>query len=74
MEQDEINDVEWARRDNWHARWFYSSSRDSRVWVRKRNPEFGWTLNLAHLAGRIWAAVLVGVPLLLVVWERWHRQ
>jgi uncharacterized membrane protein len=76
MEQYEINDAEWERRHNWHGGWLglYSSARDNRVWVPKRNPAFGWTLNLAHLAGRVWLTVLLGLPLLVVVWVGWHTR
>ena len=72
----EINNAEWERADNWHGGWLglYSSARDTRIWVRKRNPEFGWTLNLARPAGRVWLTVLLGVPLLVVVWLAWHSR
>ena len=72
----EINNAEWERADNWHGGWLglYSSAHDTRIWVRKRNPEFGWTLNLARPAGRVWLTVLLGVPLLVVVWLAWHSR
>jgi len=71
-----INETEWKRADNWHGGWLglYSSARDSRVWVRKRNPAHGWTVNLARPAGRVWLAALLGVPLLLVVWAGWRTR
>jgi uncharacterized membrane protein len=49
--QDEINEREWANPANWHGRLcIYSSKADDRVWVPKRNPAMGLTLNFAHRA------------------------
>lgn len=69
MSQREIDHAEWANPANWHGGLLglYSSPRDSRVWVPKRRPEFGWTLNLAHAAGRWWLLGLTVGPLLLIV-------
>lgn len=55
-DQDAINQQEWARPENW-SRWrTYRSARDSRFWVPKPNPRFGWTVNFAHRGA--WWAVL----------------
>jgi uncharacterized membrane protein len=53
--QDAINKQEWERPENWSG-WFgtYRSTRDQRLWVPKRNPRLGWTLNFAHPGAR-WA-------------------
>ena len=46
-EQDVINEQEWSRAENW-SRWGYRSTRDTRLWVPKKNPRLGWTLNFAR--------------------------
>ena len=40
-------DEEWHRAENWYGGWLglYHAPRDPRVWVPKRPPHFGWTLN-----------------------------
>ena len=65
MTQDEINQAEWADPANWSAGFLgvYASARDTRVWVPKRQPWMGWTVNLGHAAGRWSLAGLIGVPL-----------
>ena len=62
--QDEINEREWADLKNWRG-WlcFYSSKADNRIWVPKRNPRMGLTLNFAH-RGAWWSLLgLSIVPL-----------
>ena len=69
MTQDEINQSEWTNPDNWSDRiiGIYFSKRDSRIWVPKRIPAFGWTLNLAHPAGAWWfIGIFVGIILLVI--------
>jgi len=63
------NESEWRDPKNWRARWIgiYVAPRDSRVWVPKRIPAMGWTLNFAHRASWWWLAGLLGVPMLFVV-------
>ena len=65
------NAREWARPENWRGGplGLYSSERDTRVWVPKRNPAMGWTVNLAHRPGRLWLAALMGVPLIVLLWR-----
>jgi uncharacterized membrane protein len=60
MEQDEINQEEWENSANWSDSivGLYFSKRDSRIWVPKRVPSFGWTVSLGHPAG---AWTLVGL-------------
>ncbi len=68
MTQNEINDAEWRNPDNWSDRiiGIYFSKRDTRIWVPKRIPAMGWTLNLAHPAGAWWfVGVMVAVILLI---------
>ena len=74
--QDSVNEQEWARPENWSRFGIYRSARDMRLWVPKRNPRLGWTLNFAHRGA--WCAMLVPaiVPLgflLLFVLHRWPR-
>ena len=66
--QDQINDAEWADARNWTG-WLciYSSKADNRIWVPKRNPRMGLTLNFAH-RGAWWSLLgLSIVPLGLVL-------
>lgn len=62
--QDLINQREWDRPENWRGfLGSYRSGRDIRIWVPKRNPRLGWTLNFAH-RGAYWTlAGLLTVPL-----------
>ena len=69
------NQQEWEQPENWTG-WFgaYRSVHDNRVWVPKRDPAYGWTLNFAHrdawwsLLGLLIVpiALLVLLPLLLL--------
>lgn len=66
MSQTQINEQEWNRSENWNGRLIpalYFSSRDSRLWVPKRLPYLGWTINFAH-PNAIW--VLLALGLLLI--------
>lgn len=58
----EREDAEWRDPGNWRARVFYVAPDDPRVWVPKRMPGFGWTLNFAHRAAWVWLAALIGIP------------
>ena len=67
MDQREINQAEWENPENWSESivGIYFSKRDSRVWVPKRSPNFGWTLNLAQpRAAWLLVAILAGLPLI----------
>jgi uncharacterized membrane protein len=68
MTQDEIDRREWQDPRNWRGGWLgiYHSPRDSRVWVPKRNPAMGWTVNTARTAGLAWTAFFVGLVALAV--------
>jgi uncharacterized membrane protein len=67
MTQDEINQAEWQDPANWSDSLvgIYFSKRDSRVWVPKRRPAWGWTLNLAHPAGAWTLVALLSAPWLI---------
>ncbi len=60
MTRDEINQAEWENPANWSDAvvGVYFSKRDDRVWVPKRRPWWGWTINLGNPAGAWW---LVGL-------------
>lgn len=61
MIQDQINEAEWGNPANWSDSvvGVYFSKRDSRVWVPKRVPAWGWTINLGHPAGAWWLVALL---------------
>lgn len=69
MNQDEINRDEWTRPANWRGGMLavYVSPLDTRVWVPKRPPGLGWTLNFAHRRSWLWLAALIGGPLALAL-------
>ena len=60
-DQGEVNEQEWDNPENWGGtNWFdlYFSQKDSRVWVPKRIPILGKTLNLAKPASAYWLATI----------------
>ena len=61
--QDEINKTEWENPANWTT--IYFSKKDSRTWVPKKNPKYGWTINFGSLAGARWIYYLFILFLLL---------
>ena len=69
MTQDDIDQREWARPENWHAGpvGVYCSRRDSRVWVPRRHPALGWTVNVGRKAGVAWTAFFAGGVLLVLL-------
>lgn len=71
MDQNEINQAEWENPDNWTdgSKWLcvYFSHKDSRIWVPKRSPWMGSTINLAKPKGVAWLiGFILGVPLIIV--------
>ena len=70
MDQQEVNEAEWANPVSWWGpKWaaVYFSQRDSRVWVPKRIPALGWTINFGQRGGVVWMFVLtLGVPLVVL--------
>jgi uncharacterized membrane protein len=65
MTQDEINDKEWHNPENWRLGWLhvYMSQADTRVWVPKRKPGIGYTVNLGHRGGMVILLVLIAAIL-----------
>lgn len=61
---------EWANSANWGRGIFnfYFSKRDPRLWVPKRRPGRGWTLNMAHpRAGAVILGLILFVALIPAV-------
>ena len=62
--QDGVNESEWQDPANWWwAGGLYYSPRDDRVFVPKRPPSFGATINLGRPLG---LAIALAVPVFLV--------
>jgi uncharacterized membrane protein len=76
MTQDEINQAEWENPANWSDTivGIYFSKRDTRVWVPKRIPSWGWTLNLGHASSAWWLVGLLATPALLAALSRGRRD
>lgn len=70
----EHDEAEWHRPENWRGGilGIYVAPRDSRVWVPKRLPGLGWTLNFARRASWLWLAVLLGLPVAIVATHLWR--
>ena len=68
MTPDERTQQELERPENWHAGWFgvYIAPADPRIWVPKRTPHLGWTLNFAHRTSWLVLAALVLLPVGIV--------
>ena len=51
--------------DHWRGGWLglYVNRENSRLWVPKKRPGVGWTLNLGHPRAR-WVLVGIGVVIL----------
>ena len=71
MNQQEINQAEWENPANWTAGskmlCIYFSHKDSRIWVPKRIPWMGTTLNLAKPEAVAWlTSFILGVPVVII--------
>jgi uncharacterized membrane protein len=69
MSRKETDDAEWHDPRNWHGGWlgFYYSPRDSRGWVPKRKPGYGWTVNFASRSGVLTFLLLLAVPIFVSI-------
>ena len=71
MDQREINENEWKNEINWVGpkwyKFYYSSIKDTRLWVPKKPKWVGWTINYGHKYGKLAWSVFVGMMLLLGV-------
>jgi uncharacterized membrane protein len=61
--QDSLNESEWHNAANWWWGILYHSQLDDRIWVPKRSPSFGLTINLARPFG---LAIGLAIPVALV--------
>lgn len=70
-EQTRVNEQSWANDEHWSghsAIAIYFSKVDSRIWVPKRIPKYGWTLNFGHPNSAYWLlGIMIGLVLLPVV-------
>lgn len=69
MSQKEINEAEWHDERNWHYGWLgvYYAPRDTRAWVPKRKPWYGWTVNFANRSGVLTLLLIMAVPIAISV-------
>lgn len=63
MNQESVNESEWNNPANWWGGFLYHSRLDDRIWVPKRSPAFGATINLGR---RIGLAIALAIPALIV--------
>lgn len=63
MTQGRKDDGGWSDPRNWRGGWLglYDNERDARLWVRKKPPGWGWTLNLGHRHARRVIALLLAL-------------
>lgn len=72
----EDEEREWNDPRNWRAGWLgiYVAPRDPRVWVPKRQPWMGFTLNFAHRQSWLWLAALLLPPFVIVGFAVWMAR
>ena len=64
-----LNQNEWHNTGNWSRMGLfgiYFSKADTRLWVPKATPAFGWTLNFGHRHSVLWLTLLVTIPVLAI--------
>jgi uncharacterized membrane protein len=61
--QASINESEWNNPNNWWGGLLYHSQLDDRIWVPKRSPAFGTTINLGRRMG---LAIAIAIPALII--------
>ena len=66
MSDADREDAAWREPRNWRSGGFYVAPDDSRVWVPKRPPGIGWTLNFARPASWLWMTVLLAIPIVIM--------
>lgn len=70
MTQEQINKREWSDPMNWSRTGIlglYSSRKDSRLWVPRRVPSHGMTLNFGHAKAAWWWLGLIVLPLWVAI-------
>lgn len=64
-----LNKNEWHNPDNWSGMGLfgiYFSKADTRIWVPKATPAFGWTLNFGHRYSVLSLAALTVLPVMVL--------
>jgi uncharacterized membrane protein len=67
----------WDDPRHWHGGLLglYVNPGDPRIWVPKRRPGFGWTLNFAHAKARwVFASLMGGIALLALLPGLLHKN
>ena len=60
--------MKWQMDGRYDSLGLYHDAEDPRLWVPKRNPSFGWTINLDHPYGRATLTlVLLGATMPLAI-------
>ena len=62
-----LNKNQWYDPNNWARKGLfgiYFSKTDTRIWVPKATPVFGWTLNFGHRHSVLWLLSIIGIALL----------
>lgn len=64
-----MNDQHWKNEKNWGAGLcgFYFCKEDTRLWVPKKNPVMGVTINLGHPKGGFTLISLFLIPIFFLV-------
>ena len=57
-------------RNHWRYGFFYHNASDPRIFLPKRIPLFGWTLNFAHTEAYVILSTLLGASIAVAVAQR----
>ncbi len=59
---------EWEKDENWYGGWLgvYYAPSDRRVWVAKRPPRIGWTVNFARRISWVCVVVVLTSPVAII--------
>jgi len=52
---------------SWKSLFFYMNGNDSRLFVPKRNPSMGWTLNFANPYSYVVLLVIIMIPIIISI-------
>jgi uncharacterized membrane protein len=70
MSTNQINIHEWNNGNNWSRMGLfgiYFSKTDTRLWVPKATPVFGWTLNFGHRFALPSLLAVITLPIMAIV-------
>lgn len=65
-------EAEWQNPDNWRTG-HYVAPLDPRIWVRKREPRFGWTFNFAQPMSWVYLACMLSFPFAVLLVQYFLR-